>query len=143
MDSDDCYDFCVTAFNTVPESRTADLAGLVMIVTVLTKGNHTSISQKAKDLLNQSGWSHMMEQCLLTCVVVYESSVVDLEHAIDYVKERNYGEFASLMVAVNTMPVTCDDGFEELGEKNLLKDENDAAFELGEITQAIFQLLQN
>lgn len=133
------YDFCITSFQAVPKSHTADKYELAVIGLELSLANHTYNLAKAKELRQQPQWSNQTKQSIDVCIDVYASSLTDLNKAVENAKKKwsFNADISSAGILVNT----CQQAFQEIGEKDLLATENSNAFILDCIMGAVDALL--
>ncbi|XP_020080668.1 putative invertase inhibitor [Ananas comosus] len=92
LDPYQSYDFCVTSFQVVSESHTANLSQLGIIASELTIKNYTHTLVVVQQLLKNQSLSHWQRAALNDCNETYSSGI---EHAILAITEIKSGDFSS------------------------------------------------
>ncbi|KAJ3670338.1 hypothetical protein LUZ60_010662 [Juncus effusus] len=122
------YEFCVTSLQVVPGSQTANVYNLTVIVTELVKTNLTYAYTKYQELSKQSGWTNDTLKSFHVCLEVYSDASMDMDGLIGQAKSKDYYAFEITMTGVHIDVSTCDEAFEEGGEKTPIpKIDNDLA----------------
>ncbi|KAJ3670340.1 hypothetical protein LUZ60_010664 [Juncus effusus] len=122
------YEFCVTSLQVVPGSQTANVYNLTVMVTELVKTNLTYAYTKYQELSKQSGWTNDTLKSFHVCLEVYSDASMDMDGLIGQAKSKDYYAFEITMTGVRIDVSTCDEAFEEGGEKTPIpKIDNDLA----------------
>ncbi|KAI3905304.1 hypothetical protein MKX01_039995 [Papaver californicum] len=105
------YDFCVSAFESNPKSKTSDLSGLGVISMELYVNNATNLLPYISKLLEDGKQERFVKQALDTCLEVYTDAIRCANEAITAFKNNDYNN-ASVNVA-DVFSATYEDGFNE------------------------------
>ncbi|XP_068649087.1 putative invertase inhibitor [Aristolochia californica] len=126
-------DFCVTSLQTVPESYTTEIAGLLKITTDLALQNASRTSGLIKKM-NSVACEDLTKDQLNTCLNAYTSAVSSLQESVQACAAKKY-DGAKLGVVLDGA-AQCEKAFEN-GNGSLLADENRNLRQLVTIAQAL------
>ncbi|XP_068650685.1 putative invertase inhibitor [Aristolochia californica] len=125
--------FCVTSLQTIPQSYTTEIAGLLKITTDLALQNASSTSGLIKKL-NFVACEDLTKDQLNTCLNAYTSVISSLQETAQAFAEKKY-DGAKLGTALDGA-AQCEKVFEK-GIGSMLADENSNLRQLVTLAQAL------
>ncbi|KAI4369962.1 hypothetical protein MLD38_018354 [Melastoma candidum] len=137
------YGFCLSSL--APGSEQASsIHDLVLVSIDHAVSNTTKIRSRIKTLLKGGVFAKdpYVEACLKDCLELYSGAKLDLQWAVRFLKEKDYGSANVELSAVMDASVTCEDGFgEREGKVSPLTAENRVFFQLSSICLALVTML--
>ncbi|XP_068646297.1 cell wall / vacuolar inhibitor of fructosidase 2-like [Aristolochia californica] len=131
------YEFCVSAFQSVPESGVADTAGLLSVATQLAR-DHTTAAIYATKELKGAASDEKLKAKLLVCETQFAKAVLSLSIFNMERQEQEY-EFAEDLEGIIQGSWKCERALQESGNKDreLLANEQNTVQQLVSIVQAL------
>ncbi|KAI3947592.1 hypothetical protein MKW92_009751 [Papaver armeniacum] len=154
------YDFCVSALESNPKSKTSDLLGLGVISMELIANNATNllpyigklleegkkerfVKQALDTCLEDGRKERFVKQALDTCLEVYADATRSVEDAIKDFKDKVYYDARAEITGANDYSVACEDTFNERNLTFPLRKQVDDFGKLVDISLAIIDLVES
>ncbi|RZC93063.1 hypothetical protein C5167_028422 [Papaver somniferum] len=137
------YDFCVSALESNPKSKTSDLFGLGVISMELIANNATNLLPYIGKLLEEGKKERFVKQALDTCLEVYADATRSVEDAITDFKDKVYYDARAEITGANDYSVACEDTFNERNLTFPLRKQVDDFGELVDISLFIIDLVES
>lgn len=139
------YQFCVSALESNPKSRTAEtLQDLFVISVRLTISNASDVVSRVSKLLKDNKFDDFAKLCLRDCLELYSDAVSSLKEALrDFKSKDLYKANVEISSAMDASS-TCEDGFKERkGAVSPLTKENSVFFQLTAISLAFTTMIMH
>ncbi|KAI3894577.1 hypothetical protein MKX03_020686 [Papaver bracteatum] len=136
------YDFCVSALESNPKSKTSDLFGLGVISMELCANNATNLIPYIGKLLEDGKKERFVKQALDTCLEIYTDATRCAEDAITAFKNKDYFDAIEQINGADDYSAACEDGFNERNLTFPLRKQVDDFRKLVDISIAIIQLVE-
>ncbi|RZC93061.1 hypothetical protein C5167_028420 [Papaver somniferum] len=137
------YDFCVSALESNPKSKTSDLLGLGVISMELIANNATNLLPYIGKLLEEGKKERFVKQALDTCLEVYADATRSVEDAITDFKDKVYYDARAEITGANDYSVACEDTFNERNLTFPLRKQVDDFRKLVDISLVIIDLVES
>lgn len=134
------FTFCVTSFQSTPNSQGASLNHLGLISVTLVKKNVTNTMNSIKNLLGNANDDSNMKKGLEDCLNLYSNSIYTLDEVARDYRAQRFDDANAKISAVMDSSTTCEDGFQEVGVASPLTKQNKHVFQLCAITLAIISM---
>ncbi|KAI3947591.1 hypothetical protein MKW92_009750 [Papaver armeniacum] len=136
------YDFCVSALESNPKSKTSDLFGLGVISMELCANNATNLIPYISKLLEDGKKERLVKLSLDTCLEVYADATRCAEDAITAFKNKEYFDASEEINGADDYSAACEDVFDERNLTFPLRKQVDDFRKLVDISLAIIQMVE-
>ncbi|XP_026443338.1 putative invertase inhibitor [Papaver somniferum] len=137
------YDFCVSALESNPKSKTSDLFGLGVISMELIANNATNLLPYIGKLLEEGKKERFVKQALDSCLEVYADATRSVEDAITDFKDKVYYDARAEIIGADDYSVACEDTFNERNLTFPLRKQVDDFSHLVSISLVIIDLVES
>ncbi|KAG0499658.1 hypothetical protein HPP92_003936 [Vanilla planifolia] len=134
------FHFCVKILQTIPKSSNAGTRDLAIAATKLAGKEFKHALNVVKKLL-LTKVTDADKEALSVCSDAYGDGVDELKETITFIRSRSKFDAITYLSAALTDVTTCDDAFDDFGNKSLVAKTNANARSLTSLALAITSLL--